>query len=162
MREQDGEDVGMCMGTVEQVRSRRSSEDASVGEQEDTAHKGTDSTVPVWPCAACRIVSSVRRQVSSARLVDVKSQTERARDRETFKTVNQHRVFGPRLGSVQPPSTRCMHARMHAHTRTHVQKTHTKAKCKQTRYTMAGGRGKVSPFPLQAGPGERASGRATS
>lgn len=46
MREQDGEDVGMCMGTVEQVRSRRSSEDASVGEQ-DTAHKGTDSTVTV-------------------------------------------------------------------------------------------------------------------
>lgn len=49
----------MCMDIVEQVRSRRSSEDASVGEQD---------TQIVWAVYG--------RIASSARLVDAKSRAE--------------------------------------------------------------------------------------
>lgn len=120
--------------------------------------QGTDSTVTVWPCAACRIVSSVRRRVSSARPVDVKSQTTKGPGTVRHSKPPTSREYsGPRLGSVQPPSTQCMHARMHAHTHSRTD-THTGAKRKQTRYTMADRRGRCILSPLeQAHARERAS-----
>lgn len=50
----------MCMDTVEQVRSRRSSEDASVGEQ-DTGHR---AQIVLYGMAAYSLSDSVERRVS--------------------------------------------------------------------------------------------------
>lgn len=80
----------MCMDTVEQVRSRRSSEDTPVSARR-TQEPGRPRTQDPGPriqdtdsqwyctCGCGRVYGlsdSVRRQASSARLDDVKSQTE--------------------------------------------------------------------------------------
>lgn len=73
MREQDGQDVGMCMDTVEQVRSRRSSEEGPVSaSRTHSIHQGTDGRVRYCRVRlACRIVSSVKCQALAWMMCEV-------------------------------------------------------------------------------------------
>lgn len=105
----------------------------------------------------CR-VSSVKCQVSSARPVDVKSQTKgpgTMRHSKLPTSTESTVCIRPRLGSVQPPSTQGMHNRMHAHThsRTDTQDKRQTHKSKQAR--------RVSSFSLSRSRPGRESERAS-
>lgn len=122
----------------------------------DTGHR---QYCTVWPCTACRIVSSVECQVSSARPVDVKSQTKgpgTMRHSKLPTSTESTVCIRPRLGSVQPPSTQCMHNRMHAHTHSRTDR-HTTQETNTQEQTGEEG---VFFFPSRSRPGresERAS-----
>lgn len=121
-----------------------------------TAHR---ARIVVYGMAVYGLSDSVKCQVSSARLDDVKSQTRGPGTMRHSKPPTSSEYSG--LDSAPfslPPHTRCMQNRMHAHThsRTGTRTTHT------NKYTIANRQRKVSPFPLEAGPGERASERATN
>lgn len=77
----------------------------------------------------CR-ASSVKRSPGRGQEVSNK----RVGDHETFKTANQHKVFGLDSAPFSLPSTQCMHTRMHSHTRS---RTDTHTHTHKIKYTIA-------------------------
>lgn len=107
-------------------------------------------------CAACRIVSSVKLSSVKRSPGCCEVSNKRARDHETFKAANQHKVRYSASTRLRSASLHTMHA--HSHARSHaLTYRHTR---RETNTQEQIGEGGVSFFPLEAGPGERASERS--